>query len=215
MDILIEHRKTRFEHSVANNPYFFFGPISGILASEAGVIFVRELFANYSSAGPVLPRSVLLSFHGVDQAPNGRLTVNVGHEKIPDNLYRRPLDSPLTTLEFISQTSEIIRKYPRAGSIGGNTGTVNSFAVLDLANFTGGVFNAGDLADPVKLSCFLYQVSQILALPVLRKIFTNTKAALGYIDNLFVGLGIGCPELNSVDQSIFAQFPGAKPGKIF
>lgn len=215
-EIWTEHRINRFDHSIKNNPYFFFGPVSGILVSEAGIILMRELFANHSSTGPALPRSVLLSFLGVSESPQGVLTVNVGHERIPDNWYRRPLGSPYLAIEFLTAVAEIISKYPRAGNIGGNTGTVNSFVGLDLGDLTGGVFHAGDLADPAKLSCFLYRVSQILAPQVLRTLFTNIVAASGFFDNwvsMFVGLN--CPALSAIDQTMFAQFPGAKPGKIF
>lgn len=208
--IWTEHRKVRFEHSVANNPYFFFGPISGVLISEAGTILMREVFANHSAAGPVLTRSVLLSFLGVTENSSGQLTVNVGHERIPENWYRRSSDFPLTVPDFLSQVAELIALYPRAASVGGNTGTVNSFVGLDLGDLTGGVFNSGDLADPAKLSCFLFRVSQILVPPVLHSLYVDTVAALGLVNNWF-GLfaGLGCPVLQTIDESMFAQFPGA------
>ena len=48
---------------------------------------------------------------------------------------------------------------PEALSVGGNTGSVNSFAGVDLANITGGVYHTSDLTDPKKLTCYLYELT--------------------------------------------------------
>ena len=48
---------------------------------------------------------------------------------------------------------------PEALSVGGNTGSVNSFAGVDLADITGGVYHTSDLTDPKKLVCYLYELT--------------------------------------------------------
>lgn len=148
----------------------------------------------------------MLSLLGVTEGPLGRLTANVGHERIPDNWYRRSLDFPLSISDIVLQVAELITLYPWAASICGNTGTVNSFVRIDLGDLRGGVFSSGDLVDPVKLSCFLYRVSQILVPAAMRNLFTNTIAGIG----LFAGLG--CPVLQAIERGMFAQFPGTQPG---
>lgn len=218
--VWIKYRIKRFEHSVEKNPYFWFGPISGIAVSEAGPIFIPELYANRSAASPdtgTLLKSVMLSFLGVDTDASGQLMYTPGHERIPKNWYRRSIDDPFSFLDFIEKVTNIIFIYPRAGSIGGNTGTVDSFLGVDPSDLTGGVFNATDLTDKNKLSCFLYRVSQALAPQMLQDLFTTTIVATGLLNTNWFGLftGLGCPQLSSVDQSMLAQFPGAKPGKPF
>ncbi|KAL8811958.1 MAG: hypothetical protein Q9200_001391 [Gallowayella weberi] len=51
---------------------------------------------------------------------------------------------------------EITAAVPEAGSIGGNTGSINSFAGLDLDDSTGGVYQTSDLMNPTKFVCYFY-----------------------------------------------------------
>lgn len=210
----ITHRKARLEDSISKNPYFFFAPFSGIIVSEAGPIFPRELYANRSAAKPdtgVLTGSVLLSFLGCNRDATGQVTCTPGHERIPDNWYRRSSLNPFTTTEFLVEVAELIARCPLAGSIGGNTGTVNSFVGLNLGNLTGGVYRSEDLTDPNKLFCFLYQVAKALTPSILGGLSTSALAALNILNTyvLSQSSGLNCPQLQSIDQSMFAQFPGA------
>src|SRR5205823_9256196 len=52
------------------------------------------------------------------------------------------------------QLSVLTRSY----SIGGNTGTVNSFTGLDLSNITGGVLNTATLLEKNNLLCFVFEL---------------------------------------------------------
>ena len=57
---------------------------------------------------------------------------------------------------------------PSALSVGGNTGTVNSFTGVDVGNITGGIYQSADLTDPKKLVCFLYQTTLAIVPDFLR-----------------------------------------------
>ena len=57
---------------------------------------------------------------------------------------------------------------PEALSVGGNTGKVNTFTGVDLANITGGVYQTSDLTDPKKFVCYLYQITLAIVPDFLR-----------------------------------------------
>ena len=57
---------------------------------------------------------------------------------------------------------------PEAVSVGGNTGTVNSFAGVDLGDITGGAYHTSDLLDPTKFVCLIYQLTLALVPDFLR-----------------------------------------------
>jgi hypothetical protein len=50
--------------------------------------------------------------------------------------------------------------YPETLKFGGNTGTVNSFTGVDVANLTGGVYNAQTLFQGDNFQCFAFQIAQ-------------------------------------------------------
>jgi len=52
IDVLGESAQKRFEQSKAENPYFFYGPATGLVFRNAGFGIAARLFANYSSEHP-------------------------------------------------------------------------------------------------------------------------------------------------------------------
>lgn len=101
--------------------------------------------------------------------------------------------------------------YPGIIRIGGNTGTVNSFAGVDLGDLTGGVFNLATLAEGNNAACFLLRAT-LAGLP------TATLPLLGTVGSILnwatqqlgpITSSLGCPELASFDNALFNQFPGA------
>jgi len=52
LDVLSAWGSKRFNDSVQTNPYFYYGPFTGMIARNAGYCFITRLFANYSSADP-------------------------------------------------------------------------------------------------------------------------------------------------------------------
>lgn len=43
----------RFEESIAINPYFYYGPYTGMVARNAGYAFVGRLLSNHSTEYPL------------------------------------------------------------------------------------------------------------------------------------------------------------------
>jgi hypothetical protein len=74
-----------------------------------------------------------------------------GHERIPENWYRRPVDYDLVELNV--DVVDYVMRHPELANIGGNLGTVNSFAGVDLENLTGGVINESMLLEDNNLIC--------------------------------------------------------------
>ena len=48
MDIMAERAKNRFHESIETNPNFYYGPVTGLIARNAGYIFSGRLFRNHS-----------------------------------------------------------------------------------------------------------------------------------------------------------------------
>lgn len=61
MDLMAKRAKIRFDESVATNPDFYYGPVTGLIARNAGYMFSGRLFRNHSRENPegVLSKSKL------------------------------------------------------------------------------------------------------------------------------------------------------------
>jgi hypothetical protein len=130
------------------------------------------LMSNHSAQYPngILDKETLKSFFAITEKPDGSLTWTPGWERIPDNWYRRPLGAvnDYSPLSFGLDLQKIAAVVPEAVSIGGNTGTVNSYAGVDLGDLTGGAYQSADLLNPAKFSCFFYQLSLAVVPDILR-----------------------------------------------
>jgi hypothetical protein len=112
-----------------------------------------------------------------------------------------------------------ILKYPELGSIGGNTGTVNSFTGVDVSDLTGGVLNAGTLLEGNNLLCFVFEVVKTVAPNSLSTLFSVLSVPLKLVtDTIDIALlDITCPAFadltvggQSFQDGIQSMFPGAK-----
>ena len=104
---------------------------------------------------------------------------------------------------------------PRLLSVGGNTGTVNSYTGVDVTALTKGVFNGASLAQGNNLQCFIFQLIQAEAPSFLVSIYSDvTKALSSLTSKLNKQLaGLNCPQLQGIDDTQYAKYPGyAKSG---
>ena len=94
--------------------------------------------------------------------------------------------------------------------VGGNTGKVNTFTGLDINNLTGGVYNAQSLLQGNNAACFAYQAAQQGAPDLLKGLFSSITTALAQLTGAIskVTTELSCPQLKSIDESQFSQFPG-------
>lgn len=214
LSVLTPFRAARFQQSIQNNPYFFNGPFSGVLVQPAAYTFIYRFMGNKSAEYPegVLNQEVLKSFFSIT-GESGNFVWTEGHEKIPDNWYKRAIGDEYTIPFFLTDVLAAALEYPQFLDIGGNTGTVNTFTGVDIKNLTGGVFDGATLLQGNNLECFVFQ-AVIQAAPdlleglelgllnsLVGQLNTAVKGALG---------SVTCPSLQAYDTAQFSQFPGSK-----
>lgn len=211
LDILTEFRAERIAQSKANNPYFFSAPFAGVAVQPAAYTFIYRFMANKSAEYPegVLNKEVLKSFFSIT-GEDGNLTYTPGNERIPDNWYKRAIGDEYTIPFYATDADAAALQYPEFLEVGGNTGTVNSFTGVDISNLTGGVYNAQNLLQGNNLACFGFQAAIQFAPDLLQGEVSDVTDA---VNELTSSLGsslttLGCPTLQSIDESQFAQFPG-------
>ncbi len=52
MDVMLAHAQNRYQQSVSENPYFYYGPLTGMVFRNAGYAFSGRMFRNYSVENP-------------------------------------------------------------------------------------------------------------------------------------------------------------------
>jgi hypothetical protein len=193
-----------------NNPYFFSAPFSGLVAPAATGLVIN-LMSNHSEEVPggTLTKETLMSFFSVTGTP-GNLVWKPGYERIPENWYRRPTLDAHNIPEVLVDLFADNAAYPGIIRIGGNTGTVNSFAGVSLGNLTGGIFELETLAEGNNAACFLLQAS-LAGLPdAADPLLGAVGSILNWALSKFKPLQdkFGCPQLLEFDNTLFNQFPG-------
>ncbi|EME39685.1 hypothetical protein DOTSEDRAFT_91962 [Dothistroma septosporum NZE10] len=217
LDVIIEHAAVRWNQSVATNPYFYYGPVTGMIARNAGYCFISNLFANHTKENPVgnLTPAILKSFFAVT-GDRGNFTYTKGHERIPENWYKRGLDYTLVELNL--NVVAFVLKYPFFANIGGNTGKVNSFTGVDLSNPVGGILNGTRLLESNNLLCFALEVVNFAAPDYLNNLVETLVVPLELIEKYVAAplLNLSCPQLGEITQdgvplwdALGAEFPGA------
>ncbi|KXL46167.1 MAG: hypothetical protein FE78DRAFT_538956 [Acidomyces sp. 'richmondensis'] len=217
LNVLSAWGSKRFNDSVQTNPYFYYGPFTGMIARNAGYCFITRLFANYSSAHPdgVLTHDTLKSFFAVS-GDGSSMKYLEGWERIPDNWYKNPVDYGLIGLNL--DVVDIILQYPELGSIGGNVGTVNSFTGVDMDNILGGVLNAAQLLESNNLLCFILEVVKLASPNYLNNLYSTLSGPLDLLfDILDVPLAsLGCPVWTDLTmggkplwEALEDKYPGA------
>ncbi|KAL2870904.1 peroxidase family protein [Aspergillus lucknowensis] len=217
MDLMAERAAIRFEQTKASNPDFYYGPVTGLIARNAGYIFPARLFRNHSQELPegVLTKEIVRNFFAV-YGDEDSLEYREGWERIPENWYRTPVDWGLLNLNV--DVMDWVAKHPELGSIGGNTGTVNSFVGLDLSDMTGGVFNLATLLKDNNLLCFVFEILKFLSPNALGGLYETLTTPLELLtDALKIPLlDLACPALEDLTmdgkplwEALEQLFPGA------
>ncbi|KAI4595204.1 hypothetical protein KJ359_007180 [Pestalotiopsis sp. 9143b] len=223
MEDIGDRAAARFDESVGINPYFYYGPYTGMIARNAGYCFVGRLLSNHSAEYPLggyMTKEVFASFFGVYEE-DGELVYKVGQEQIPANWYRTAVDYSVVALNL--DLAAWIMKHPVLASVGGNMGAVNTFAGLDLEDLTGGVLNATSLLEGNNLFCFAMEVVKTFAPNSLSSLFDTLAKPLELLNDAILDplLDLSCPAwkdltVNGTDFLSYAQdkFPGASKGQF-
>ncbi|KUJ24283.1 putative aromatic peroxygenase [Mollisia scopiformis] len=211
---LIDFRIARFNDSITRNSHFFYSPFAGVLVSPAGFSFPVRMMANHSAEFPEgsLSKAQLMSFFSIT-GKSGKFVYTVGHERIPDNWYKRAIGDEYTIPGFLADVLDFGEKYPPLLDVGGNTGKTDSFTPVDIGSLTKGVFSAADLLEGNNLECYALQISQAALPDILGGAETNigdlTQILKPLSDNIAENLlGLGCPTLNGIDDSQYDVYPG-------
>jgi hypothetical protein len=206
LDSLTLYRSQRYDRQLANNPYFFNGPFTGLLVQPAAFTFIYRFMANHTAEEPlgVLSYETLQAWFGID-GTNGQYTAPFGYERIPDNWYRRSLTAPYTIPYFLGDVAAAASLHPKFLSIGGNLGGKgNNFAGVNIDDLTGGVFNLQTLLQGNNLGCFAFQASaQFKSDFVLKTLLDRLQDVVGNVVTQ-----LSCPKLRAFDEDLLRQFPG-------
>lgn len=213
----IDKFRAKFEEaqdeSIANNPYYFTGAFSTVVVVPAAYNFVINLMSNHSKEVPggYLDGYNFKSFFGVTGEP-GNFVWQKGQERIPEAWYRRPSYAPYDASDVIGDVAIGYLAYPNTLKFGGNTGTVNSFTGLNVANLSGGVFSAETLFNDNNFACFSFQLLQNVIPDFLNKPLNALGPITSALNKALAPLtgGLSCPQLGSLDVGVFDQFPGYK-----
>lgn len=167
--------------------------------------------ANHTAENPEgkLNGDILKSFYSVT-GEDGNFEWTPGHERIPDNWYtRNSADTytiPYLSLDGLSQSTRHLKFF----SVGGNTGTTDSFFGVNPANLTGSVYTLDNLLEGNNLFCYGLQYTKEAMPDVLSGLFSDVKKALNVLSPVFDSAvsSLGCPQTDSIDNSQFSKFPG-------
>jgi hypothetical protein len=102
MDLLADQAARRWEYSVSHNPNFYYGPVTGMVSRNAGYFFLGRLLSNHTAEHPdgILTQEVFRKFFAVYEGSNGTLEYRKGHETIPEDWYRKPVEYGLIPLNL-------------------------------------------------------------------------------------------------------------------
>ncbi|KAJ7155613.1 hypothetical protein C8R46DRAFT_1295367 [Mycena filopes] len=209
--VIFQHSSIRFRQSIAEDAFFFYGPVQ-MLVSCLTHNLVYGLMSNHSVERPegFLTGDVLKSIYGISTAADGSLQYTPGHERIPDNWYRRSLLDAYDARYLLPDMVRMWIAYPELLLIGGNINGVNTYAPIDVGNLTGGVYNALTLLEGDNAACFALQALQILVPDALSGLAGIVEGIVSKLIDAVAPLldGLTCPRLTTLDRSILEQYPG-------
>ncbi|KAJ4384921.1 hypothetical protein N0V86_000525 [Didymella sp. IMI 355093] len=215
LTVIYPLRGARFNDSIATNGRFFSGPFTQLAVNAAAYLFTYRLFANYSAEYPdgYLDEETLKSFQGVT-GEKGSFQWQAGRERIPDNWHRRPLDNPYSLVSLNVDALDMLEHIPYVAAIGGNTGEPNTFTGVNIADLTGGVFNAETLLEGNNLMCFAFTALEEAVPDILSGLLGNVLLAVKKLSTALDPVldTFGCPQLTKYDQTLLGKFPGAGSG---
>lgn len=150
LDIMRQFRKKRFQESIDKNPYFFYGPFDGIEVSQAAFTFIYRFMSNKSAENPegVLNKDVLKSWMSIS-GPENNLKWTPGHERIPNNFYKRHPSDSYSIPYFEADILYLAEVEPRIISVGCNQGKVDTYNPISFESLTNGAATLSSvLANP-------------------------------------------------------------------
>ncbi|RDA94024.1 hypothetical protein CP533_5048 [Ophiocordyceps camponoti-saundersi (nom. inval.)] len=207
---LTEYRSQRWDESVHNNPNFFYGPFAGNTAQRAAYIFIYQLMSNRSAEYPegYLNGDVLKTFFSVKGEP-GNFSYTPGHERIPDNWYRRAVGDEFGFRALSKDARYMAEKYPKFNLLGGNRGKVDTFTPIRIADFTRGAYRDETIGEGRNAACFAVAFQLLVAPNHFAKFFQDVSKPMAKLKEIHHVVSKECTRLDGVIRSMFDPYPGA------
>ena len=105
-DLLGDQAARRLKDCINFNANCWYGPVTGMVSRNAGIFFLGRLLANHTSEHPtgILTQEVFRKFFAVYEKADGGLEYREGHETIPENWFRTPVEYGLVgvNLDIVS-----------------------------------------------------------------------------------------------------------------
>ncbi|WPH01539.1 Hypothetical protein R9X50_00438500 [Acrodontium crateriforme] len=205
LDVLRQFRHSRFDESIQKNPDYVFGPFTGMAVSQAAHTFIYRFMANKSAEYPegILNKETLKSFMSIT-GPENNLKWTFGHERFPDNFYRRNDADAYTVPYFETDILYLAEVEPRILGVGCNKGAVNTYSVIDPAILTNGAYDADQIAaSPL---CFALEFAT-LELPGLTGLTSTLLAPLVDVLNQAT-TALNCKSIPAINNDALAVCPG-------
>lgn len=128
--------------------------------------------------------------------------------------YRRAIGDEYGLAPFALDAVDMLQHLPHMAVLGGNTGEPNTFTGVNIADLTGGVFNAETLLEGNNLMCLAFQAVQSASPDILKGLLGNVVLAVQKLTDALTPVlqSLSCPQLAKYDATLFEQFPGAGSG---
>ena len=181
---LSKYRLQRYEQSRAENPNFFFGPLTLLLYGASSFLDTLMPNGNHNYAPDL---ETISTFFGAQQKSDGTWEFN-GGERIPDNWTNR-----VTPYSNLDVTTEILAQYLENPVLfGGNTAN-DTFDLINFGSIKDGKIEAG--LSGTNTACLLYQLVTGQVPSYLNSVLTPTVDALNFITSKVAPAynNLGCP----------------------
>ena len=208
LDVLRTFRNERFAQSIAQNPYFYYGPVSGMAVSQAAFTFIYRFMANHSAEYPegVLNQDVLKSFYSVSGNDADGFTWTRGNERIPDNWYRRNEVDAYTIPYFETDVLYFTASNPQLSLVGCNAGKLNSYQQIDPSIVSNGAYTAAQAAQSPL--CFALAAANAEAQTILGLDLGGLLSPLTSAINTATGALGGCTTIGTLNTNALGVCPG-------
>lgn len=209
LEVLRAFRKDRFYESINKNPYFAYNPFAGIEVSQAAFTFIYRFMSNKSAENPegILNKEVLKSFMAIEGNDEKNLRWNPGHEKIPDNWYKRNPTDEYSITYFQTDILYFAETVPEVLEVGCNQGKVNTYNKLSPELLSNGAYTAAQVAkNPL---CFGIAFAMAEAGPTLGIDVSKAPASTLFSQLKQLAAPLNCASIGSVNQTALAACPGA------
>ncbi|KAG5793944.1 hypothetical protein H9Q69_007008 [Fusarium xylarioides] len=188
----------------AENPNYSID-VLGWLVRASPYSFTARLAANRSAEHPddgILDKEMLKAFFSV-YGPEENMTYVIGHERIPENFYRRRYTDygiAANALDIVTHSHPEVLSIggnTNGVSIGGNTNGVNTFVGINFDDLAGGVLNGKNLLQGNNLVCFALNAIKTVSPNALSSLFATLSSVT---DVLFAALE---PIMGAMDCPVY------------